>query len=148
MQVFVYGTLTDAAQAGRVVDDAEFRNDAVLEGLHRVDGAYPTLAPGGSVEGRILETDDVAALDAYEGVDRGVYVRVPVPVASDAPYGDEAGTYMRTHAGGRTVEVYVGDPDELGVADPVEWASDESDSASFTACVRAVVADCVVRTRD
>lgn len=167
MEVFVYGTLTDPTRVQQVVDDFDFRGDAVLDGLHRVDGEYPTLAPGGEVEGRILSTDDVAALDAYEGVDRGLYVRVPVPVTADAPFGTDTGTYTRTNTGQRTVQVYVGDPDKLDVLDsverdttdeqPTDWQtsdrqptdqpSDESGPASFSARVRAVAADCVVCPR-
>ena len=100
--VFVYGTLTDPDRAAAVVGDYRFRGSAVLEGLQRVDGRYPTLAPGGSVTGRLLRTADLDALDAYEGVDSGLYVRVSVPRgAPESPESDG-------------VEVYVGDPDRLG----------------------------------
>lgn len=106
--MFVYGTLTDPDRVARVVSEFEFRGEATLEGLRRVEAEYPTLAPGGEVAGRILRTSEVAALDAYEGVERGLYVRASVPLA------DEAGE----------VAVYVGDPDALGA--DVEWP-DESD---------------------
>lgn len=110
MDVFVYGTLTTPEQVAQVVDSYTFVGAAVLDGLHPVEGHYPTLAPGGSVGGRVLRTDDVAALDAYEGVDRGLYVRVSVPWAGAESFGsDEA------------VSVYVGDPDRLDVADAVSW---------------------------
>ena len=100
MDVFVYGTLTDPKQVARVVTNFEFRDDATLDGLHRVEGEYPTLAPGGEVSGCILRTAEIEALDAYEGVESGLYVRVSVPLEkSDGP--DEIG-------------VYVGDPDALG----------------------------------
>ena len=101
MLVFVYGTLTDPDRADAVLDEWAYRNDAVLEGLHRVVGAYSTLAPGGSVEGRLLETDEVDRLDAYEGVESGLYVRVGVPLVGD----DERD--------GVIVAVYVGDPARL-----------------------------------
>ena len=104
MDVFVYGTLTDEERADRVLDDYRFRGSARVEGLERVDGRYPTLAPAGSVDGLILRTDDLRALDAYEGVDRGLYVRVAVPRPDGAP-----------------VATYVGDPDRLGVGAAVEW---------------------------
>ncbi|MBX0323920.1 gamma-glutamylcyclotransferase [Halomicroarcula sp. F13] len=103
MDVFVYGTLTDHATARSLLDTYEYRGAAELVGLRRTDGRYPTLAPGGTTEGRILRTPDVAALDEYEGVDRGLYVRLSVPLAS----------------GDGTVECYVGDPSALGA--PVEW---------------------------
>lgn len=110
--MFVYGTLTDPGRVAAVLADGaddleyEFANLATLEGLHRVDGEYPTLAPGGSVDGRLLEVDPagIEMLDAYEGVERGLYVRVAVPVADDG-----------------TAWVYVGDPDALAVADAVSW---------------------------
>lgn len=78
---FVYGTLTDRERAESVLESVEFGEDATLEGLHRVDGEYPTLAPGGSVESRLIRTPDVDDLDAYERVDRGLYVRASVPMA-------------------------------------------------------------------
>ena len=87
MTVFVYGTLTAPERATAVLGDGsqyEFVGPATLEGLHRVDGRYPTLAPGGSVDGRLLAVDDAGLerLDRYEGVDSGLYVRVAVPAAT------------------------------------------------------------------
>jgi len=103
VRLFVYGTLTDSATAERVAGDASFAGAAVCHGLHRVDGEYPTLAPGGRVEGRLLDTGQVAAVDAYEGVESGLYVRVELP--GPAPEG--------------TVGTYVGDPARLGA--DAEW---------------------------
>lgn len=111
MDVFVYGTLTTPAQVAQVVDSYSFVGAAVLDGLHPVEGRYPTLAPGGSVGGRVLRTDDISALDAYEGVDRGLYIRASVPWRGPDDSLD----------GGETVDVYVGDPDLLDVADTVSW---------------------------
>ncbi|WP_435180727.1 gamma-glutamylcyclotransferase family protein [Halorussus sp. AFM4] len=113
MDVFVYGTLTDPGQVARVVSAFEFRGDAVLAGLHRVDGEYPTLAPGGTAAGRVLRTPEVEALDAYEGVDAGLYVRVPVPLVGGESEADSDGESAQR------VDVYVGDPDRLGA--DVEW---------------------------
>jgi len=116
--VFVYGTLTDPARVADVLDGTRewsFVADATLRGLHRVDGQYPTLAPGGRVDGRLLQTDAVAALDAYEGVDRGLYLRVPVPFADDGTV--DGGTDDESDA----VAVYVGDPERLGVDEAVAW---------------------------
>jgi hypothetical protein len=124
MRVFVYGTLCDPDTASVVLDEFEYAGSATLEGLHCVEGTYPTLAPGSEVapqetsdgsdrrpggaessdrvNGRILVGDDVAPLDRYEGVDRGLYVRVSV-----------------SHADGGTVETYVGDPGPLDA--PATW---------------------------
>ena len=108
MDVFVYGTLTDRDRAAAVLGDDgfEFVGTARLRGLHRVEGRYPTLAPGGCVEGRLLHTDRIEALDHYESVADGLYVRVSVP-------GD-----------GEAIAVYVGDPDRLGVSESIEWSGD------------------------
>ena len=106
MDVFVYGTLTDEERADVVLDAYRFRGSARIDGLERVDGRYPTLAPApdGSVDGRILRTDDVDALDAYERVDRGLYARVTVSRLDAEP-----------------LATYVGDPERLGVGSTVEW---------------------------
>lgn len=117
MLTFVYGTLTDSDQVGRVLDDYRFEGPATLSGLHRVEGRYPTLAPGGSVDGRLLRTPEIGRLDDYEGVDRGLYVRVAVPLVDDPG----------------EVAVYVGDPDRLGA--PASWPGD----GPFQARVRAYV---------
>lgn len=117
MDCFAYGTLTDPDRAGSVLDGFEYRGEAVLDGLHRVEGRYPTLAPGGTTVGRILRTEDVAALDSYEGVDRGLYVRVAVP-----GYGTRAGAGDGTHDYGGEVQVYVGDPARLDA--DAEWPGD------------------------
>lgn len=100
MDAFVYGTLRDPDRAREVLGHAEFGPDARLVGLGRASGRYPTLIPGGETAGRVLRRrdGDLSALDAYEGVDRGLYVRVRVPAD-----GDEA------------LWTYVGDPDALGV---------------------------------
>lgn len=106
MELFVYGTLTDPERVASVLGDVgyELGGEVVLEGLHRVDCEYPTLAPGGDVTGRVLDVEEVSRVDRYEGVDRELYARVPVPRAD----------------GGR-LETYVGDPEKLGCGDRVEW---------------------------
>jgi gamma-glutamylaminecyclotransferase len=111
MLVFVYGTLTDSERVASVVETFEFAGDATLLGLHRIDGRYPTLAPGGRTEGRLLETPDMDALDSYEGVERGLYSRITVPGDSDST---------------ERIAVYVGDPAKLGVAEPISWPGDGS----------------------
>jgi len=121
--VFVYGTLTDRETAASVLPTVEYRGPATLRGLHRVDGRYPTLAPGGETDGRLLATDHLDAIDRYEGVADGLYVRLSVPLVD----------------GDGTVETYVGDPDRLGV--DVDWPGD----AAFPACVRSHVESAGVR---
>lgn len=113
MLVFAYGTLADPERAAAVLDSFSFVGSAVLEGCHRVEGDYPTLVPGGSTEGRLLrvhDPDDRDALDRYEGVDRGLYVRVSIPLV------EESGS----------VETYVGDPDVLRVGESIEWSPGDS----------------------
>ena len=116
MLVFVYGTLTDPERAATVLDDWAYEGDAELVGLHRIDGEYPTLAPSGDVEGRLLRTGEVDRLDAYEGVDVGLYARVGVPIR-----GTVGGTGDSRDA---TAAVYVGDPDRLGA--PADWPGEGS----------------------
>lgn len=118
MRCFVYGTLTDPDTAGEVLDSVSYDGPATLGGLHRADGRYPTLLPGGTTSGRILTTPAVETLDHYEGVDRGLYVRVTVPCED-----------------GGTVETYVGDPARLGVDDG--WPGD----GPFADCVRSYLDD-------
>ncbi|UWG49678.1 YtfP, gamma-glutamylcyclotransferase (GGCT)/AIG2-like family protein [Halalkaliarchaeum sp. AArc-CO] len=98
MDVFVYGTLTAPDRVGELLDSFVFVGAATLHGLHAVEGRYPTLAPGGRVAGRLLRTDEIERLDRYEGVDRGLYARVSVPV-EDERIAEAA--------------VYVGDPERL-----------------------------------
>lgn len=110
MYVFVYGTLTDPRRVASVVDSYVFVGPAVCEGLRPVEGRYPTLAPGGEVAGRLLRTAEIDALDRYEGVDEGLYVRVSLP-------------YRGSNSAPETVEAYVGDPGRLGV-EGVDWPGD------------------------
>ena len=133
MDVFVYGTLTDPKRVARVVSQFEFLGPAELDGMHRVEGRYPTLAPGGTATGRLLRTPDVAPLDAYEGVDAGLYVRASVPgerletvgeAASDdgeEPSSDAGAVGEEDHRPG-DVAVYVGHPERLGA--DVSWPGD------------------------
>lgn len=122
--IFVYGTLTDAAAVDALLDEWRYDGEAVLDGLGRVDGRYPTLAPDGSTAGRLLVTPELERLDAYEGVDRGLYVRAAVPMVD----GDRAW-------------VYVGHPDRLDA--PAAWPGD----GPFADRVRAYVGDESVQVR-
>lgn len=102
MDVFVYGSLTAPERVGRIVESFAFVGPAVLRGLHAVEGTHPTLAPGGELGGRVLRTQDRAALDAYAGVADGSSVRVTVP--------------SRGEHFSAAVALYVGDPDATGAA--------------------------------
>ncbi|WP_436902339.1 gamma-glutamylcyclotransferase family protein [Halovenus halobia] len=125
MDVFVYGTLTEPDRAADLLSEWRYCGEAVLEGLHCVDGQYPTLLPGGKTDGRILSTPERDALDRYEGVESDLYVRVTVPCAEEG-----------------AVQVYVGDPDRLGVAE--RWPG----TGAFPDRVRAYLDTAEVRVRD
>jgi len=103
--VFVYGTLTDDEQVAALLDSFRFVGDAVCVGLQRVDGRYPTLVPGESVAGRLLETSEIDRLDRYEGVDRGLYHRVSVSLTPSL-----AATVSAT-----TASVYLAAPNAVGL---------------------------------
>jgi gamma-glutamylcyclotransferase (GGCT)/AIG2-like uncharacterized protein YtfP len=107
--VFVYGTLTEPTQVSTVLDEYEFGPQVVCYGLKRVDGQYPTLVPGDTVSGRLLYTPELDRLDSYEGVDRGLYCRVSVPLVDPR---DQIET---------SVDVYVGNPIKLGVSETAQW---------------------------
>ena len=125
MDVFVYGTLTSPERAAQVVDSFAFVGPARLSGLHPVEGAFPTRAPGGETAGRLLRTHEIDALDAYEGVAAGLYTRVSVPLDGDDHPPKAA--------------VYVGDPDRLDA--DAAWPGD----GPFPQRVREHVADAEVR---
>ena len=128
MDVFVYGTLTEPDAVAEVVDSFVFVGPATLDGLRLVEGRYPTLASGGETAGRLLRTEAVDALDAYEDVDGGLYVRETVPL--DAPTGHPD-----------TAAVYVGDPERLDA--DAAWPG----SGSFPDRVRSLLDDRDVRVR-
>ncbi|ELY68065.1 gamma-glutamylcyclotransferase family protein [Natrinema versiforme] len=146
MDVFVYGTLTDPDRVRSVLEtDAASAADAVvgratLEGCHRVDGRYPTLVPGGSVDGRVLAVDDAGLerLDRYEGIADGLYARVAVPIVGQD---DDRQAAANRDRNDDRCWVYVGDPDRLGV--DATWPGD----GPFRERVQSVVsrADLVVR---
>ncbi|XVH30365.1 gamma-glutamylcyclotransferase family protein [Haloferacaceae archaeon DSL9] len=112
--VFVYGTLTQPERVASLLESYAFVGDAVLSGLHAVDGRYPTLAPGGEIAGRLLRTAEIDVLDAYEGVNRGLYARVHVPVVSKR-------ADRSAERADRRAAVYIGDPERLEAAEPVSW---------------------------
>lgn len=122
--VFVYGTLTAVGAVDSLLDEWRFDGAADLRGLRRKVGTYPTLAPGGNTRGRLLVTPALDTLDAYEGIDRGLYVRVSVPITD----------------GGRAW-LYVGAPDRLEVS--VDWPG----SGEFARRVRDYIDTADVKIR-
>lgn len=127
--VFVYGTLTDREQVSTLLTEFTFGPSAVCHGLQRVDGRYPTLVPGGEVTGRLLSTPELDRLDRYEGVDRGLYCRVRVPLesaSSDVSDSDHSVFDIETAA------VYVAEPSKVGVGPEVGWPEAEGFSQSVT----------------
>ena len=130
MDVFVYGTLTDPDRVDELLTEYDFRDDAVLEGLHRVEGTYPTLAPGGRVAGRLLVTPEIDRLDRYEGVERGLYARIEVPLTGEPT---EAGRADRSDRSD-TVAVYIGDSMTLDAR--AEWPGEGSIAARAARYVR------------
>ncbi|WP_418284080.1 gamma-glutamylcyclotransferase family protein [Halorubrum sp. DTA46] len=132
MDVFVYGTLTEPEQVAEVLDSFVFVGSATLTGLRPVEGRYPTLAPPGpddteiETAGRLLRTNEIAALDAYERVDDGLYHRVSVPL--DAPTEATGANAAEAKAADAPADhpdeaaVYLGDPERLGAA--ATWPGD------------------------
>ena len=53
-RVFVYGTLTDREQVEALLDRFTLGSNATLRGLQRIEGRYPTLAPGGEYRGQLV----------------------------------------------------------------------------------------------
>ncbi len=129
--VFVYGTLTDPERVDAVLDEWAFAGDAVLEGCRRVEGEYPTLAPGGETAGRLLVTPALDALDAYEGVASGLYVRERVPVADADEQSEPPARCGAERNSGGEAWLYVGDPAQLDA--PASWPGD----GPFASRVRA-----------
>jgi gamma-glutamylcyclotransferase (GGCT)/AIG2-like uncharacterized protein YtfP len=128
MDVFVYGTLTDPGRVAAVLEDWSFGPDAILRGAHRVEGRYPTLAPGGETAGRLLRTATTDALDRYEGVESGLYRRVAVPRSDDRA--------------AEPVQVYVGDPARLDATDESTWP--DGDPPSLAVLAELIAAGCTV----
>jgi gamma-glutamylcyclotransferase (GGCT)/AIG2-like uncharacterized protein YtfP len=167
--VFVYGTLTDAERVADVLDTYRFVGPAVCLGLRRVEGRYPTLVPGGRVAGRVLETPELDRLDAYEGVDTGLYVRLRLPIdRGDGPDGGvDADTIDGTDtadtananadaadadanadaadADADTALVYVGHPRRLGVDAAGVSAQPWPDGDAFAERVANYAASAAVR---
>lgn len=127
--VFVYGTLTDPQQVSRLIAEYRFGPSAVCHGLRRVDGRYPTLVPGEQVAGRLLVTTELDRLDEYEGLDRGLYCRVSVPLVDPPATADSLTVDVDT------VDLYIGHPTAVGVSEQSDWP----ETGSFKQCVKKYV---------
>lgn len=115
--VSVYGTLTEEAQVDTLCETYQFREPARCVGLQRREGRYPTLVPGRSVTGRLLAVGDLTRLDRYEGVDRGLYRRVSIPLAAS----------LATTVSATAAAVYIGEPTALGIGSlDTHWPGDGS----------------------
>jgi len=138
MDVFVYGTLTEPERVAAVLDSYVFVGPATLTGLRAVEGRFPTLAPGGETAGRLLRTDEMAALDAYESVADGLYHRVAVPLDAPTGHPDQAA-------------LYVGDPDRLDAdatwPEPSRSVPSATSEGDFAARVRTYLEGADVRVR-
>lgn len=93
MQLFVYGTLKDPSCLNAVLGPAAWRTlgPATVAGILYDCGEYPALVGARTEEdvvpGLLLELDDeraLARLDAYEGVESGLYVRRRCEVRLDS----------------------------------------------------------------
>lgn len=79
-RIFVYGTLRTGGAAGGLLAGGRALGEATLRGsLYDVQGRFPALVLGGDteVQGELWEVPAarLAELDAYEGVDQGLYRR-------------------------------------------------------------------------
>lgn len=109
---FAYGTLTDEALVTGLLEhpvQAEAARLLDFELLEIEGFGYPTVfaAEGEDVEGRLyrgLTGEDLRRLDAYEGVEEGLYRRATARVAVAQGEPREAFVYLVTE---RTLERYL-----------------------------------------
>lgn len=83
--LFVYGTLRSGGSAATMLAECERVSAGEVSGvLYDIDGEYPALLLYGTtpVEGEIWRCPNemLARLDAYEGVEQGLFRRVGVTV--------------------------------------------------------------------
>ena len=89
-KVFTYGTLRKYSVRQMIPGNHEMLADVTLRGFNRETEIRLSPDPTGTVEGKILFTDSLGAIDNYEGADSGVYHRVSVPTKD----GDEVWLYQ------------------------------------------------------
>ncbi len=122
LPLFVYGTLQDPRRVRAVLGpEARWRvlGAGTIRGVLYDVGPYPALrrsdSPRDVVPGRLLELDDeglLIALDRYEGVDAGLYLRerVEVCLAGGEQQSGWVYVYNRSVAGLRRIAQWpVGD---------------------------------------
>lgn len=85
LPLFVYGTLLTGGPAAGLLGDRARRVAAVRGTLYAMPAGYPALVLGGDglVHGELVNAPDdrlLTLLDGYEGVDEGLYARVPYDV--------------------------------------------------------------------
>ncbi len=83
--LFVYGTLRTGGESNHRLEECEFVRTAAVDGtLYDIDGQHPVLMlyGGTRIEGEIWRcpAGQLVPLDAFEGVDRGLFRRVGVLV--------------------------------------------------------------------
>ncbi|MGQ0816225.1 MAG: gamma-glutamylcyclotransferase family protein [Gemmatimonadota bacterium] len=99
--LFAYGTLREKGAASSLLRDCERIGTATIGGvLYDIDGQYPALVRYGTspVAGEIWRCPNelLASLDAYEGVDDGLFRRVGAEVGGFACWTYVAGPRL-TH---------------------------------------------------
>lgn len=83
--LFVYGTLRAGSNASALLGDAEWLGAAQVGGvLYNIDDEFPALVLYGNtpIAGEVWRcaSDLLPRLDAYEGVDKGLFRRIGVEV--------------------------------------------------------------------
>ncbi len=82
--LFVYGTLMEGESQAGLLGGLARRPATVRGTLWDLPAGYPALGPGSDVvHGEVISGVDerrLAVLDAYEGVDEGLYQRVEIDV--------------------------------------------------------------------
>lgn len=85
--LFVYGTLRRGGGKDGLLEGARFLRPAIVSGSLYDLGHYPALVLDGRaiVHGEVWRcpTGALAAIDAYEGVDEGLFERVRVDIGSE-----------------------------------------------------------------
>ncbi|MFC6787340.1 gamma-glutamylcyclotransferase family protein [Halobaculum halobium] len=126
----VEGRYPTLAPPSETVDAGGDADGDAIDGTGPVGADSDTgISVDAAVGGRLLRTDEIAALDAYERVNDGLYTRVSVPLV--APDGTRRGE----------AAVYVGDPERLDA--PASWPG----SGPFEARVARTVRDRGVTVR-